>query len=83
MPKLDINIKEVIKNETNKAYPFSDDLKQKNPIKYPIPGHMHSMAFYDNYNFISDFFDYVNGNNIDNEHLVDAFFTFNKKNNNK
>ena len=29
LPKLDINIKEVIKNETNKAYPFSDDLKQK------------------------------------------------------
>ena len=80
---LDINKDELIENMTNEKYPFTEGYKRTNQNKYQIAGHMHSLAFYDNYNFLQDFNDYVKMNNIDDKDLINAFISFSNRYNNR
>lgn len=83
LKNLDINKEEIMKNMTNENYPFTEGNKSKNKNEYKISGHMHSPAFYDNYNFLQEFNNYVKFNNIDDDNLINAFISFSNIYNNR
>ena len=83
LQNLDINKDELTENMTNEKYPSTEGYKKTNQNKYQIPGRMHSLAFYDNYNFLQDFNDYVKMNNIDDKDLINAFISFSNRYNNR
>ena len=83
LENLDINKNELLKNMTSEKYPFTEGYKRKNQNEYQICGNVHSLAFYDNYNFLQDFYTYVRKNNIDDKDLINAFIKFGNYYNNK
>ena len=83
LQNLDINKDELTENMTKEKYPFTEGYKRTKQNKYQIPSRMHSLAFYDNYNFLQDFNNYIKINNIDDKDLITAFISFSNLYNNR
>ena len=79
LTKLDIDINEIRKCKRNESYPLYNKEKAIGQNKCPSNVRRHPLTFYENLDYLEEFFSYARSNNIKDADLVYELFTFKDK----
>ena len=79
LTKLDIDINEIRTCKRNESYPLYNKEKAIGQNKCPSNVRRHPLTFYENLDYLEEFFSYARSNNIKDGDLVYELFTFKDK----